>query len=177
MKCFNHTEKEAVATCQKCGKGLCRECAEKYTPCMCDSCAAQVQRSKQEQAKNKEEQRKQKYKNALVDSRSEFIVTTAIGILVGIILAWYMSTNSHRNIDTGFVDYMGWFFIGICVPFGWKLLTYMQSFFPLSIFGTLWFWIIYGAIKLVLSMIIGIPAFIFQLVKTIFTQKKINELK
>ena len=23
MKCFNHPEREAVATCQKCGKGLC----------------------------------------------------------------------------------------------------------------------------------------------------------
>ncbi len=23
MNCFNHTEREAIATCQKCGKGLC----------------------------------------------------------------------------------------------------------------------------------------------------------
>lgn len=29
MKCFNHTEREAVATCQKCGKSLCKECAGK----------------------------------------------------------------------------------------------------------------------------------------------------
>ncbi len=44
MKCFNHPEREAVATCQKCGKGLCKECAEKHTPCLCDSCAVQIQR-------------------------------------------------------------------------------------------------------------------------------------
>ena len=51
-------EREAVATCQKCGKGLCRECAEKHTPCLCDLCAVQIQYDQQQQAQNKEEQRK-----------------------------------------------------------------------------------------------------------------------
>lgn len=173
MKCFNHTEKEAVATCQKCGKGLCRECAEKYTPCMCDTCAAQIQQSKQEQAQNRENQRKQKYKAALVDTRSEFIKTTIIGILISIIVTWWVA--NHRNLSS-LGDYVNtivaWFF----VPFGWKFLTYLQSFFPISLFGTFWFWIIYIAIKAVLSVIVGIPAFIYQLVRTILVQRKINKL-
>ena len=42
MKCFNHIELEAVATCQRCGKGLCRECAAKYSPCYCDECYTAV---------------------------------------------------------------------------------------------------------------------------------------
>lgn len=174
MKCFNHTEREAVATCQKCGKGLCKECAEKYTPCMCDPCAAQTQQDQQQQAQNKEEQRKQKYKDALVDTRSEFIKTTAIGILIGILMAWFMKSE---HAELGFVDCVEYFLFGVCVPFGWKFLTYLQSFFPLSIFGTFWFWIIYGIVKLALSMFIGIPAFIYQLVKTILTQRKINKLE
>ena len=177
MKCFNHTEREAVATCQKCGKGLCRECAEKYTPCMCDTCVDQVQQNEQKQAQSKEEQRKQKYKDALVDTRSEFIKTTFIGILIGIFFVWWNATQSQANPEAGFSDYVGFFFIGVCVPFGWKFLTYLQSFVPLSIFGSFWFWIIYGIIKLVISMIIGIPAFIYQFVKTILTQRKINKLK
>lgn len=177
MRCFNHPEREAVATCQKCGKGLCKECAEKYTPCMCDSCATQTQRDRQQQAKNKEEQRKQKYRDALVDSRSEFITTTVIGIIVGIVFLWFMTKSNYAPDESSFVDCVSYFFLGICVPFGWKFLTYLQSFFPLSIFGTFWFWIIYGAVKLILSMIVGIPAFFFQLVKTIFTQRKINKLK
>ena len=28
MKCFNHAEKDAVATCLGCGKSLCRECCQ-----------------------------------------------------------------------------------------------------------------------------------------------------
>ena len=174
MKCFNHPEREAVATCQKCGKGLCRECAEKYTPCMCDPCAALVKRNQQQQAQNKEEQRKQKYKDALVDTRREFIKTAVIGIFIGIFFVWFMK---GEHPERGFTDCVGYFVIGICAPFGWKFLTYLQSFIPLSIFGTFWFWIIYGAVKLALSMLVGIPAFIYQLVKTIFTQRKINKLK
>lgn len=177
MKCFNHPEREAVATCQKCGKGLCRECAEKYTPCMCAPCAAQVQRDRQQQAQDKEDQRKQKYKDALVDTRGEFIKTAIFGILVGILFVWFMTQTEYGNPDSSFVDCVAYFIIGVCVPFGWKFLTYLQSFFPIFILGTFWFWIIYGAVKLILSMFIGIPAFIYQLVKTIFTQRKINKLK
>ena len=174
MKCFNHPERDAVATCQKCGKGLCRECAEKYTPCMCDPCAAKLKLSQQQQAQNNEEQRKQKYKNALFDTRSEFIKTFAIGILIGIIFVWFMRSE---HSDLSFADCAGYFFLGICVQFGWKLLTYLQSFFPLSLFGTFLFWIIYGIVKLALSMILGIPALFYQLVKTFLTQRKINKLK
>lgn len=27
MKCFNHSEKDAIAICKSCNKGLCKECA------------------------------------------------------------------------------------------------------------------------------------------------------
>lgn len=39
MKCFYHEDREAVATCQHCGKALCRACASLYTPCLCVDCA------------------------------------------------------------------------------------------------------------------------------------------
>ena len=143
MKCFNHPEREAVATCQKCGKGLCRECAEKYTPCMCESCAVQTQRAKQQQALRKEEERKQKYKNALVDTRSEFIGTCVIGIVVAIAFILWTEPNHDPAEYYGFIDYVGYFFAAFCIPFGWKFITYLQSFLPITLFGTLWFWTLY----------------------------------
>lgn len=172
MKCFNHVEREAVATCKKCGKGLCKECAEKYTPCMCDACAAQLQQDKQQQAQNKEEQRKQKYKDALVDTRGEFIKTTLIGVVIGIALMVWQHDDAYT---VG--DYIGYLIIGLFIPFGWKFLTYLQSFIPIFLFGTWWFWLIYIIVKAFLSIFIGIPAFIYQLVKTIMAQRKINKLK
>lgn len=32
MKCINHPDRDAVANCKTCGKGLCQECASKITP-------------------------------------------------------------------------------------------------------------------------------------------------
>ena len=43
MKCFYHEERDAVATCQKCGKSLCKECASKYKPIICEDCFREVQ--------------------------------------------------------------------------------------------------------------------------------------
>lgn len=178
MKCFNHIEREAVATCQKCGKGLCKECAEKYTPCMCDTCAEQTRKNQQQQAQNKEEQRKQKYKDALVDTRSEFIKTAVIGVVIASIYIWYSyHYQQNLNEDNSLGDWVGLFFCFFCIPFGWKVLTYLQSFIPISLFGTWWFWLIYIVVKAIFSILVGIPAFIYQLVKTILTQRKINKLE
>lgn len=174
MKCFNHPEVDAVATCKKCGKGLCHDCAAKYTPCMCDSCAQQEQREKQQRAEKKEEDQKQKYRDALVDTRSEFIKTALIGVLIGAIWVFYNWKKYGATWTAG--DYVGQFIICIFIPYGWKFLTYLQSFIPLRIFGSFLFWIIYVGVKACLSVLIGIPAFIFQLVKTILTQRKINKL-
>ena len=38
MRCAYHTNEEAVATCNVCGKGLCQECANKITPPQCIGC-------------------------------------------------------------------------------------------------------------------------------------------
>lgn len=177
MKCFNHTEREAVATCQKCGKGLCRECAEKYTHCMCEPCAAQSKREQQQQAQNKEDQRKQKYKDALVDTIGEFIKTAVIGVIFGVIYVWYTDTHMNSVEYNSLGDYVGMFCVAFCIPFGWKFLTFLQSFIPISLIGNWLIWAIYLAVKMVLSAVVGVPAFIFQLVKTILAQRKISRLK
>lgn len=38
MNCFNHPTRPAVAQCVDCHKGLCNECAHKYTIPICDEC-------------------------------------------------------------------------------------------------------------------------------------------
>ena len=38
MNCFHHTQDSAVAQCSDCGKGLCPECAGKYSPILCTPC-------------------------------------------------------------------------------------------------------------------------------------------
>ena len=118
------------------------------------------------------DKRRQQYKAALVDTRSEFIKTAVIGILIGTLTMVQMKNSITFNASA-----VGIFLFMFCIPFGWKFVTYLQSFLPLSIFGTWLFWLIYAMIKLCLSVVIGIPAFIYQLVKTILTQRKINKMK
>jgi hypothetical protein len=38
MNCFYHPDREIVATCVDCGKGLCKECASHYEAPICDDC-------------------------------------------------------------------------------------------------------------------------------------------
>ena len=140
---------------------------------MCDACAAQVKLDNQKKAVEEEESRKQKYKDALVDTRSEFLKTVGQGIIVG--LVWCLVMRNYGNNTFG--DLVGQFVLMIFVPFGWKILTYLQSFIPLTIFGTWWFWLIYAFVKLFLSIFIGIPAFFYQPVKTIHNQKKLQRLE
>ena len=61
------------------------------------------------------------------------------------------------------------------IPFGWKLLTYLQSFIPLMIIGTIWFWVFWIVLKAFISIVVGIPAFLYQLFKTFFVQGKIQK--
>lgn len=40
MNCYDHPDRLAVTRCTRCGRPLCRECAERYTPVpVCSSCA------------------------------------------------------------------------------------------------------------------------------------------
>ena len=119
MKCFYHTDREAIATCQHCGKALCRECAAKYNPCLCDECKSILDAADRQAESDK----RQKYLDALVDTRSEFIRACIAGVVVG--LAFY-SMFAGGCADAG--SRVTCFVLGFFVPFGWKLLTYLQSF-------------------------------------------------
>lgn len=41
MKCYYHPDREIVAVCTECGKGLCGECASQRNPVLCRDCAAE----------------------------------------------------------------------------------------------------------------------------------------
>lgn len=174
MKCFNHTDREAVATCQHCGKGLCKECAALYTPCLCEECAQTLRQEQRARDRAEKNDRRQKYIDALVDTRSEFICTCIYGIILAAVICFICAQGSTPP-DPG--QMLGYAVMCFFVPFGWKLLTYLQSFMPLAIIGTLWFWILWVMIKAVISMVIGVPAFFYQLFKTFFVQGKIQKTR
>lgn len=169
MKCYYHEDRDAVATCQHCGKALCKACASRYTPCLCEECARLLQEQAAQQARTAEEDRRQRYLSALVDTRSEFIRTCVSGVVTALLLGYLFASGDTPGAELALCAAMAFF-----IPFGWKLITYLQSFMPLTIFGTLWFWLVWALVKAILSMFIGVPAFIYQLVKTFFVQRRIQ---
>lgn len=174
MKCFNHIDREATATCQHCGKGLCRECAAKYTPCLCEDCAEILRQEQVHRAEAEKKDRRQKYINALVDTRGEFIRTCVYGVIVALVICFICAQGDVPPSAGELLQYGVFCFF---IPFGWKLLTYVQSFIPVMIIGSLWFWLGWIFVKMGLSIFIGIPAFLYQMVKTFFVQNKINKAK
>ena len=112
--------------------------------------------------------------DALVDTRSEFIRTCIYGVVLAAVICWICAQGSTPPTAGQMLSYAVMCFF---VPFGWKILTYLQSFMPLTIIGTVWFWVLWVMIKAVVSMVIGVPAFIYQLFKTFFAQGKIQKTR
>ena len=163
MKCFYHPDLEAAATCQRCGKGLCHACAAKRSPCLCDECASILQSEREEQILSEENERKQKYLNALIDTKKEFFKACIIGVIVA---------ACCRIPDAEFASVFCFF-----IPFGWKLLTYLQSKSSIFLIGNIVFWIAWLFMKAMLSIFVGTPAFVYQLIKTFSAQKEIDKMK
>lgn len=143
MNCFFHPNSSAVSFCKKCNKGLCKSCASKYNPCLCDECFNNLKKS------------------ALIDTHSEFIATIFKGLISAIIL-----TLLFRVLDKNTFDY-SLSIIFFFFPFGWALITYIEQYLP-TIFMSGPIFFIYLVFKFLFSILIGIPCFLFQVSKYIF---------
>ncbi|MFV0552436.1 MAG: hypothetical protein ACK5L6_11045 [Anaerorhabdus sp.] len=114
MKCFNHESRDAVGTCQICGKALCKECASKYVPCLCGDCKTASHQS------NKDA-KLQKKKEALIDTNTELIMAFVKGIICAVVLT--LIFNATSSTPTPFSISAMFFF----VPFGWAFITYIEQ--------------------------------------------------
>lgn len=147
MKCINHPDRDAVANCKTCGKGLCQECASKITPIpQCIPC----------------------FRNDLNLEKNEIIKSLVLSTIVGIIVS-ALSFSTPSDQDMHIIISLA--FLG--VGFGWSALNKItpQVFLFLPFFG----WFIYFIIKFVLSMVIGIFVCPYRLYTGIKRVKAINQ--
>ncbi len=154
MKCFNHEERDAVGTCQSCGKMLCKECASKYKPCMCDECY-------DDNISQHNNDRMQQKRDALIDTNAEFVVAIIKGIICSVVLTFLFNASGTGTATT--LDSVMFFF----VPFGWAFITYLEQWIPVFFMNGPVF-IVYIIIKFALSVVLGIPLFAIQILKYIF---------
>lgn len=160
MKCYNHPDRDAIAQCGSCGKGLCEECAKKWNPPICDDC----------QRNNINAELK-----SINSELTLYKILATVGFVpvfgLGIILIF-----GHGDIVTGFISSL---FTGILVGFalpsyvaGWKWMNHITDKFTL--FATPVGWLIYFFIKLSCSALVGQFALPYRVYRI---NKKKKELK
>ena len=167
MKCYYHSNRDAVGTCQTCGKALCKECASVYTPVTCGDCHVMIVTK----ARNEREKAKQ---DALINTSGEMKKAVIIGVVAGLAISILLSMNSG-NFD--FVMAAFYFFVGFGLPFGWSLISHIiPNVIGRGYHATISMTIIY-IVKFLLSAMFGIPAFIIQMVLLVTKYKRIQKMR
>lgn len=139
MKCYHHPDRDAVAVCTECGRGLCKECASFYAKPLCPECAV-----------SKALRIKQNLEKACL-----LFVALAVVFLIVIVTSYTPEVPPiHVLVSALFLA---------CIPFGWYKLTEFtpRGFLILPVIG----WLFYFFVKAVVSACIGPLALFFRVLR------------
>ena len=139
MKCYHHPDRDAVAACMECGRGLCKECASYYTKPLCSECAVS----------------KALHIKGNLEKACLLFAVLALLSLVVIAAAYAPGIPPARVL-------MSALFLA-CMPFGWYKLTEFtpRVFLILPVIG----WIFYFIVKAAVSACIGPLALFFRVLR------------
>ena len=190
MKCFYHEDRDAVATCQGCGKGLCKECASAHRPCYCPECWDDMQLKIQAKRWASNEVSKQMnihQKLVKIDEYKEenkkIFICLGLGFafVIAFVLFRYFAfggfseVESQSTIEGKIILFILantiWGSVFFTIPFGWRVLK--EHLDPDSIVK---FWATI-LIRVIISSLIGYIAFPCYMVKMIINKIKIGKLK
>lgn len=190
MKCFYHEDRDAVATCQGCGKGLCKECASAHRPCYCPDCWDDMQLKIQAKKWASNEVSKQMnihQKLVKIDEYKEenkkILICLGLGfaLVIAFILFRYFAFGGLFELEnqpttTGkIMSFLAFNIIAgsllFMIPFGWRVLKdYLDPDNIVLFWATI-------LIRIVLSCAIGYIAFPCYMIKMIINKIKIGKLK
>lgn len=142
MKCAYHIERDAVATCSVCGRGLCQECANKINPPQCLGCFA----------------------DGLEGQKKEIIKSLVVAAIIAVVV-FIIAKDEGAEVPASLLFALA--------PFGWIALNKITpSFF---LFMPIIGWIIYFVFKLFISIMVGMVALPYKVIKSIIQIKGINQ--
>lgn len=138
MNCFNHHELSAIAQCQDCSKGLCNECATKYSIPICSICNSSRGKSEKDQI------------------IKELFWTYGLGLGLTFLVSrgsMGQMTFGNNSIETSLMFFMMFYMCSGLVA-GWYTLNRItpQVFLFLPLIG----WVIYFVIKMMISIWVGL---------------------
>lgn len=148
MNCYNHIDRPAVAACKVCGKSLCKECADKYTPFLCDECYAKLRKEEFESLKR---------------ARRKIITTFIWGIIFFIVFFFGFNFEFWSAL---------WCFV---IPFGWSYFSdiNLPEYVKYLHNGGVQV-IIFYIFKILFALIAGIPVLIYAIYKLVKLSKAVK---
>lgn len=149
MKCYYHNDRDGVGQCNHCGKVLCKECMDIYSPPLCTECAGIRNNS------NK------------VNATAQIILSIAAMVFGGFM---YFVVSDSFELAKFFMYLIMWG----GVPYGWNALNKITP--GLFLFLPLIGWIIYFFIKLAIAMYFGWILLLFKLIKNIYELVKSKKM-
>lgn len=155
MKCFYHTDRDAVAQCTVCGKALCAECAHTWDRPVCHQCAME------------EIDREER-------SCRSMLIACAIGALLGLTMTVELSTG-YPQMSMLFLmaPLYAWVFAG--VPAGWSFLSRFQ---PLKNWlVTIHLWLFLNFAKFVIALFIGMFLLPFEVRRCLRRIRQLKQLR
>ena len=155
--CYYHPGRLAVATCAKCGVGICRECAVK-TPqgtILCYKCG-----NKQLKLEHKEYRKHLKESGGRFKNATEFIIPGIIGVIIAVagVVATHYGFISFQGVKNIFFLYFLF-----SIPFGYVVLSDLLS----PKYDTIWNNVTNFYIKIMCSFMIGWIVFPLVLIRFI----------
>lgn len=176
MKCFNHEQRDAVAACQRCGKGLCKECASKYTPCLCESCFQALRREDRAQQAAAAQRRRESRLQKLTFTRNDLIISCVLGVPLAVYTIYMIVAESY-GFDVENILVIPWMF---CMPAGWRTMSKWiragqtgGNIIFMDTDSALYLFIAHLLLRLAGAMFLGIPAFLFQVYKVAKAEKEV----
>ena len=153
MKCFNHVDQDATATCMNCNKGLCVECSSRFSSILCEPC--------------------------LIEHNKSVARTMYIGLAITVIIfLGFMSIFGSMQSSTGeTLGYSKAIFPSLLFAFtfwGWKFLS---DYFPRLTMGTGNVWILYFIFKFFAAYFIGLIVGPYQIFKMMRELNTVNKTK
>lgn len=145
MKCFRHPDRDACATCNECGKGLCHECAAAFEPALCSGCAL-----------------KRSAANTTGEAKA-ILIKSAIFFVISFFISKFMLSAGDSSSPISMHLFMAVVFSGI--PWGWSFISRVVPMVP---FGNMMFLIGFYMFKLIAAYIIGIFIMGWNIIKILY---------
>lgn len=192
MKCYYHPDRDAVASCKKCGRAICKECFDEdivgrrfqLYDGLCPACRdrshyVEHSRLKSEKCSDLEQHKK------------VFIRCIIIGLILAV--AFFLAfmiigmSNGHKFVaqlrNFGYAGAFGLLQL-FTAPFGWWLISAIKSRISpdsnvtIKVYSLLmqFLRLILFLFKIFISTCIGLPAFVYFLIKWLVLKKRLNAI-